>query len=143
MTVTGAPAPWVPTAPWARALPGIVLIIASAFAAGDSTFATVISVKQIELAAIAAGVFQIAHAFRTKGWGGFLSRIVLGPLYLAFSLILLAQPARGALILTYFLGAVLFASRDIRRLLSFAHWGQSCCLRGSRRRARTVRLPRP
>jgi uncharacterized membrane protein HdeD (DUF308 family) len=61
----------------------------------------------------------------TKGWGGFLWQILLGALYLAFGLVLLTQPASGALILTYFLGAVLFASGLIRCVLSFAHWRQN------------------
>jgi uncharacterized membrane protein HdeD (DUF308 family) len=39
--------------------------------------------------------------------------------------VLLTQPASGALILTYFLGAVLFASGLIRGVLSFAYWRQS------------------
>ncbi|WP_338318204.1 DUF308 domain-containing protein, partial [Bradyrhizobium ottawaense] len=76
-------------------------------ALGDLAFATVVSVKLIGLIAIAAGAFEIAHAFWTKGWGGFLWQVVLGALYLAFGVVLLTQPVSGALILTYFLGAVL------------------------------------
>ncbi|WP_027556573.1 HdeD family acid-resistance protein [Bradyrhizobium sp. Cp5.3] len=110
---------------WACALLGVVLIAAGLFALGDLAFATIISVKFIGLTAIAAGGFEVAHAFWTKGWGGFLWRIVLGALYLAFGLILLTQPASGALILTYFLGAVLFASGVIRCVLSFAYWRQN------------------
>jgi uncharacterized membrane protein HdeD (DUF308 family) len=110
---------------WACTLLGIVLIAAGLAALGDLAFATIISVKFIGLIAIAAGGFEIAHAFWTKGWGGLLWRIVLGALYLAFGVILLTQPGSGALILTYFLGAVLFASGVIRCVLSFAYWQQS------------------
>jgi len=110
---------------WVCALLGIVMIVAGIAALGDVVFATIISVKLIGLTAIAAGAFEIAHAFWTKGWGGFLWQIVLGALYLAFGLVLLSQPASGALILTYFLGAVLFASGVIRCVLSFAHWRQN------------------
>ena len=88
-------------------------------------FATIISVKLIGLTAIAAGAFEIMHAFWTKGWGGFLWQILLGALYLAFGLVLLTQPATGALTLTSFLGAVLFASGAIRCVLSFAYWRQN------------------
>ena len=49
---------------------------------------------------IGAGAFEIAHAFWTKEWGSFLWRVLLGALYLAFGLMLLAQPASGALIAT-------------------------------------------
>ncbi|SFI03064.1 HdeD family acid-resistance protein [Bradyrhizobium sp. cf659] len=110
---------------WVCALLGIVMIAAGVAALSDVVFATIISVKLIGLTAIAAGAFEIAHAFWTKGWGGFLWQIVLGALYLAFGLVLLTQPASGALILTYFLGAVLFASGVIRCVLSFAHWRQN------------------
>ncbi|WP_245330243.1 DUF308 domain-containing protein [Bradyrhizobium sp. AS23.2] len=99
---------------WACALLGVVLIAAGLFALGDLAFATIISVKFIGLTAIAAGGFEVAHAFWTKGWSGFLWRIVLGVLYLAFGLILLTQPTSGALILTYLLGAGLYALQSLR-----------------------------
>ncbi|MDH2348794.1 MULTISPECIES: HdeD family acid-resistance protein [unclassified Bradyrhizobium] len=110
---------------WVCALLGIVMIAAGVAALSDVVFATIVSVKLIGLTAIAAGAFEIVHAFWTKGWGGFLWQILLGALYLAFGLVLLTQPASGALILTYFLGALLFASGAIRCVLSFAHWRQN------------------
>lgn len=109
---------------WVCVLLGIVMIAAGIFALSDVVLATIISVKLIGLAAIAAGAFEIIHAFWTKGWGGLLWQILLGALYLAFGLVLLTQPASGALILTYFLGALLLASGIIRCVLSFAHWQQ-------------------
>jgi uncharacterized membrane protein HdeD (DUF308 family) len=110
---------------WVCVLLGIVMIAAGIFALSDVMFATIISVKLIGLTAIAAGAFEIIHAFWTKGWGGFLWQILLGTLYLAFGLVLLIEPDSGALILTYLLGALLFASGIIRCVLSFAHWRQN------------------
>jgi uncharacterized membrane protein HdeD (DUF308 family) len=110
---------------WVCALLGVVMIVAGIFALSDVAFATIVSVKLIGLTAIAAGAFEIFHAFWTKGWGGFLWQILLGVLYLAFGLVLLTQPVSGALILTYLLGAFLFASGVIRCVLSFAHWQQN------------------
>jgi uncharacterized membrane protein HdeD (DUF308 family) len=110
---------------WACALLGIVMIAAGIFAISDVAFATIISVKLIGLTAIAAGAFEIMHAFWTRGWGGFHWQIILGALYLAFGIVLLTQPASGALILTYLLGAVLLASGAIRCVLSFARWRQN------------------
>jgi uncharacterized membrane protein HdeD (DUF308 family) len=114
-----------PPSPWVCTLLGVVFIAAGILALGDVVFATIISVKFIGVTAIVAGAFEIMHAFWTKGWGGFLWQILLGVLYLAFGLVLLTQPASGALILTYLLGAVLFASGLIRCVLSFAHWRQN------------------
>jgi uncharacterized membrane protein HdeD (DUF308 family) len=113
-----------PPSRWTCALLGVVMIAAGILALGDVVFATIISVKLIGLTAILAGAFEIIHAFWTKGWGGFLWQILLGALYLAFGLLLLTQPAAGALILTSLLGAVLLASGIIRCVLSFAHWQQ-------------------
>src|SRR5258708_18985879 len=52
---------------WVCALLGIVMIAAGIFALSDVAFATIISVKLIGLTAIAAGAFEIMHAFWTKG----------------------------------------------------------------------------
>jgi uncharacterized membrane protein HdeD (DUF308 family) len=114
----------MPPSRWARALLGLVLIGGGILALGDIAFATLVSVKLIGLIAIAAGAFEIIHAFWTRGWGGFLWQILLGALYVVFGVLLLTQPESGALILTYLLGAVLVASGIIRCLLSFAHWQQ-------------------
>lgn len=114
-----------PPSLWVCALLGIVMIVAGILALSDVVFATIISVKLVGLTVIAVGVFEILHAYWTKGWGGFLWQILLGALYLGFGLVLLTQPASGALILTYFLGALLLASGIIRCVLSFAHWRQN------------------
>ncbi|HEX9210958.1 MAG TPA: HdeD family acid-resistance protein [Bradyrhizobium sp.] len=114
----------VPPSRWTWAHLSVAMIAAGILALSDIVFATIISVKLIGLTAIAAGAFEIIHAFWTNGWGGFLWQILLGALYLAFGLLLLTQPASGALILTSLLGAVLFASGIVRCVLSFAHWQQ-------------------
>jgi uncharacterized membrane protein HdeD (DUF308 family) len=110
---------------WICALLGVVMNAAGILALSDVVFATFVSVKLIGVAIIGVGAFEILHAYWTKGWGGFLWQILLGALYLAFGLVLLTQPASGALILTYFLGALLLASGIIRCVLSFAHWRQN------------------
>jgi hypothetical protein len=45
------------------------------------------------LTVIAAGAFEIVHAFGSKGWGKFLWQILLRALYAAFGVVLLTQPA--------------------------------------------------
>ncbi|WP_407181341.1 HdeD family acid-resistance protein [Bradyrhizobium sp. STM 3562] len=127
MTVYGTSSGLVTLRPpplWICSLLGIVMIAAGIFALSDVTFATMISVKLIGLTVIAAGAFEIVHAFWTKGWGGFLWQILQGAIYLAFGLVLLSEPTAGALILTYLLGALLLASGLIRGILSFAYWRQ-------------------
>jgi uncharacterized membrane protein HdeD (DUF308 family) len=96
-----------PPSMWVCALLGIVMIVGGILALSDVVFATIVSVKLIGVTIIAVGAFELVHAYWTKGWGGFLWQILLGVLYVSFGLVLLAQPASGALILTYFLGALL------------------------------------
>jgi uncharacterized membrane protein HdeD (DUF308 family) len=107
---------------WARVLLGAVLLFGGVIVLGDVTLATIVSAKFIGAVAIVAGVFEIVHAFWTKGWGGFLWQILLGLLYGAFGAALFTQPVTGALVLTYFLGFMLVASGILRVLLSFRHW---------------------
>ena len=122
-TSSAAHLPAPPT--WLRILLGIVLILGGIFILGDVVLATIVSAIFIGATAIVAGAFEIVHAFWTKGWGGFLWQIVLGALYIGFGLMVLRQPATGALILTYALGLVILASGVVRIFLAFRHWNES------------------
>jgi uncharacterized membrane protein HdeD (DUF308 family) len=110
---------------WVRILLGVVLILAGLFVLGDVTLATLVSTLFIAAMAIAAGAFEIIHAFWTKGWGGFLWQILLGALYIGFGLVLWSQPVSGALILTYALGLMLAISGLVRAFLSVTHWQEA------------------
>lgn len=110
-----------PPPTWVRVLLGIVLVVAGIFVLSDVVMATIISAILIGVAAIIAGGFEIVHAFWTKGWGGFLWQLCLGILYLAFGLVLVSQPVSGAVVLTYVLGMLLFASGLIRIFLGLRH----------------------
>jgi uncharacterized membrane protein HdeD (DUF308 family) len=116
----------LPTPPtWVRILLGIVLILAGILVLGDVAIATLISAMFIAIVAIVAGAFEIAHAFWTKGWGGFIWQILLGALYVAFGIVLLSEPDSGALLLTYVLGLLLLISGLVRILFSYSHWREA------------------
>jgi uncharacterized membrane protein HdeD (DUF308 family) len=117
-SATGLPPPPM----WVRVLLGVVLILAGLFVLGDVALATIISAKVIGFAAIIAGAFEVVHAFWTKGWGGFLWQILLGALYIVFGLMVVRQPAAGALILTFVLGLSLLASGIVRILVGIKQW---------------------
>lgn len=110
---------------WVRILLGIVLIVAGLFVLGDIAVATLISAIFIGIMAMVAGGFEIAHAFWTKGWGGFIWQLLLGALYVAFGIVLISQPVAGALIITYVLGLLLLLSGIIRIIHSFSHWKEA------------------
>lgn len=101
---------------------GLVFIVGGMVVLGDVVAVTIISAKFIGICAIVVGVFEIVHAFWTKGWGGFVWQILLGLLYIAGGIILVQQPLAGALILTWALGIVLVASGVLRIVLGFRMW---------------------
>jgi uncharacterized membrane protein HdeD (DUF308 family) len=109
---------------WACVLLGIFMILTGLLVLGDIAFFTVISAIFIGWMAIAAGAFEIFHAFWTKGWGGMIWQLILGILYVAFGLILVTQPLTGALLLTYLLGIALLVSGVVRMLIGFGRLRQ-------------------
>jgi uncharacterized membrane protein HdeD (DUF308 family) len=110
---------------WVCVLLGIVMIIAGFLVLGDVMLVTVISTIFIGMMSIAAGGFEVIHAFWTKGWGGFLWQMLLGVLYIAFGVVLVSQPVASALILTYVLGLLLVVSGFVRIVLGIGHWKEA------------------
>ena len=104
---------------WVSALLGIFFIIMGFIVLGDVVAATIISAFFIGVCAIVAGGFEIAHAFWTKGWGGFVWHIILGLLYVAGGAVLVTQPVAGALALTWVLGLFILASGIVRIFVGF------------------------
>ena len=107
---------------WICLLLGIVMIVAGVAVLGDVVLVTVISTMFIGWTFIIVGVFEVIHAFWTKGWGGFLWQVLLGVLYIAFGAVMVSQPVASALIITYALGLLLLISGFVRILLGFSHW---------------------
>lgn len=110
---------------WVCVLLGIVMILAGFLVLGDVMLVTVISTIFIGMMSIAAGAFEVIHAFWTKGWGGFLWQVLLGVLYIAFGVVLVSQPVASALILTYILGLLLVISGFVRIVLGIGHWKEA------------------
>lgn len=107
---------------WVAVLLGIVFIGVGFVALGNVVAATIASTMVIGICAIVAGAFEVAHAFWTKGWGGFIWHILLGALSLAAGFVLLANPVEGSLVLTYVFGFVLIASGVLRLVLGIRFW---------------------
>jgi uncharacterized membrane protein HdeD (DUF308 family) len=110
---------------WLSVLLGIVFIVAGVIVLGDVVVATIISAFVIGLVAIIGGLFEIIHAFWTKGWGGFVWQILLGALYIGFGVVLVSEPASGALVLTWVFGLILLASGVIRLVVGVRGWSNS------------------
>ena len=110
---------------WVCVLLGIVMIVAGFLVLGDVVLFTVISTIFIGMMSIAAGAFEVIHAFWTKGWGGFVWQVLLGILYVAFGVVLVTQPVASALTLTFVLGLLLLISGVSRIFLGVSHWREA------------------
>ena len=110
---------------WVCVLLGLVFILAGFIVLGDVLAATILSAFLIGVCAIVGGAFEIAHAFWTKGWGGFFWQIFLGILYIAAGISLVTQPAAGSILLTYVLGIILLASGAVRTFVGFRNWASA------------------
>jgi uncharacterized membrane protein HdeD (DUF308 family) len=107
---------------WVCLVLGIVMVLAGVMVLSDIMFFTVISALFIGWMSVAAGAFEIFHAFWIKWWGGFAWQVRLGILYIAFGLVLISQPFVGSLIITYLLGLLLVFSGSVRIVLGAFYW---------------------
>jgi uncharacterized membrane protein HdeD (DUF308 family) len=109
---------------WARVLIGVVLVLAGLLVLGDVALATTVSTIFIGLIAIGVGAFEIGHVVWTKGWGGYVWQAGLGLIYIGLGIVLVSQPASGAVILTYVIGLLFLLSGVFRILFSISHWNE-------------------
>jgi uncharacterized membrane protein HdeD (DUF308 family) len=100
---------------------GVVLIIAGILALGDVVAFTLISVIFIGAMMLVGGIFQIIHAFMTKGWSEFFLNLLMGILYVIGGFLIMQEPLQGALILTLFLTATLLVGGIMRIVVALRH----------------------
>jgi uncharacterized membrane protein HdeD (DUF308 family) len=105
---------------WFVAL-GLVLIVAGAFALGDTVALTLLSVVFIGAMLLVGGIFQIVHAFMTKTWTAFLLNLVCGAAYVAGGLVIMAEPVEGSIFLTLLLAAALVVGAALRITMALQH----------------------
>jgi uncharacterized membrane protein HdeD (DUF308 family) len=105
---------------WFVAL-GIVLIVLGAAAWLDVVSVTLATTIFVGAMLLAGGVFQIIHAFMTRGWRGFVFGLLSGLLYAAGGLLIMREPVHGAVVLTLVLAALIVAGGIVRVVLALRH----------------------
>jgi uncharacterized membrane protein HdeD (DUF308 family) len=105
---------------WFAAL-GLGMIAAGLFALDRTVLVTLISVTFIGGAMIAGGVFQLLHAFATKGWGAFALNVAAGLLYIAGGLLAWNEPLQGSLVITILLTVMLVLNGTTRIAMGLSH----------------------
>lgn len=112
---------------WLIAL-GIIMILLGLLAIA-LPFATTLAVAiLLGWIFIIAGIIQIIHAFKSRGWGVFLLELLLGILYVVVGIMLLRNLLSGVITLTLVVGISIFISGVFRVIQAFqlrpaANWG--------------------
>jgi hypothetical protein len=79
---------------------GLSLILLGTFAIGSSVLMTLATMELIGWLLIGTGLFQIVHAFSTRGWNGFFVDLLSGILSTVVGALIAASPAATAVTLT-------------------------------------------
>lgn len=107
---------------WGAILVGAIFIFAGLFVLGDVVAATVISAFLIGILLVVAGASEVFQAFSAQHWRGFILRLLVGLLYAICGLMLISDPARGSLILTFVFALSLIASGFVRIFQAMQYW---------------------
>jgi uncharacterized membrane protein HdeD (DUF308 family) len=110
---------------WFLAL-GIVLILLGMMALSLAVLATLVSVVVFGWFLLLGGVLSVIHAFMRRRWGGFFLELFAGILYVVFGLMVVGNPAEGAVVLTLLIAVFLMLGGIFRIVTAltvrFHHW---------------------
>jgi uncharacterized membrane protein HdeD (DUF308 family) len=98
---------------------GILLIGLGLAAAIAPNFSTIVAETWVAAILISAGAAKLYYAFETREQEGFVWKLLLGLLYVATGIMLLAKPLTGILTLTLLLGSFLLTEGVFELLLAF------------------------
>ncbi len=93
---------------WFLAL-GIVFIVGGVFAIAAPAFASLAVAIALGWAFIFVGAIQTIHAWRIRGWGGFIWQLIIGLVVLVGGIAMLINPIVAAVTLTLLIGAMFLA----------------------------------
>lgn len=97
---------------------GVVSLVGGVLALARPFAATVTVVHLAGIFFVVMGILQIVHAFRMRGWGGFLWELVLGVVTFFVGIALFRNPFAGAVSLTILVGTLLFIMGLVKGLFA-------------------------
>ena len=98
---------------------GAVLVVAGFIALLSVVEATIVSVLWVGVMMIVAGVVEIVHGFRMKGFGRSVLWVVIGALYILGGVFAVTNPLIASTVLTLILGIALLIAGFIRVMLGW------------------------
>ena len=105
---------------WFVAL-GVGLILAGLIAFANTVAFTLISVMFIGASLLVGGVFQVIHAFMTKGWSAFALNLLCGLVTVAGGFLIMSEPVEGSVVITLFLLVSLMIGGVLRIAIALRH----------------------
>ncbi|HZV07522.1 MAG TPA: HdeD family acid-resistance protein [Gemmataceae bacterium] len=110
---------------WFLAL-GIILVLLGLLALSSTVVATLASMIFFGWLLIVGGVLSVIHAFVRRRWGGFFLELFAGILYAVVGLMVVGNPAAGALAMTLLIAVFLMIGGIFRIITAltarFHHW---------------------
>ena len=103
---------------WLLAL-GIISIVLGTLGFYMTFALTLASVLFFGVLILAAGLFQLVHAFTCKGWKSVLWHVLIALLYIAAGVDIIMDPARASVVLTLVLAGILIAVGLVRIIMAF------------------------
>jgi uncharacterized membrane protein HdeD (DUF308 family) len=98
---------------------GILLVVLGVFAVILPNVSTIFTETWIASFLIVAGVTKLIYTFQTRAEQGFIWKLLLGVLYIATGILLIASPRAGILTLTLLLGSFLLTEGVFELVLAF------------------------
>ena len=97
---------------------GIFMAVLGVIGLGMTYWLTILSVLWFGVLALVGGIAQLIDAFRCSGWKAVAAHVVLGLLYIAAGVILIAMTVQSAWWLTLMIGAVFVVTGVLRIIMA-------------------------
>src|SRR6476620_6996692 len=106
---------------------GIVFVLFGAIALGYSVLVPLASVAVVGWLLLFGGIFQAVHAFKTARWSGVLLELLVSIVYVVIGILMVLNPAVGAVSLTLLIAAFFLVGGIFRIVAAVAlhppSWG--------------------
>lgn len=104
----------------------VLLLIAGCLAIWLAVYSTLLTVSLLGMFLFVGGIVILGHATVSRAWLGFLMNLLVGILYFGLGLVLMVNPAIGAVSLTMLIASFFVASGLLRISVAiairFEHW---------------------
>lgn len=102
---------------WMLAL-GILMVVLGAIGLGMTFFLTIASVMFFGVLLLVGSGFQLADAFKSKGWKSVVLHVLMALIYVGAGLVMISDPVGSSVWLTLMIAAMLLAAGAMRIIIA-------------------------